>query len=108
MTHGGDVPELLAPDAASVFHTAGSRGLLPDGAAARLAAAEGMWRNLRGIMRLVADDGFAVDDAAARVKSVIAQSCGMDDFDALAEAIRVTASSAAGDVHALSAAAPDR
>ncbi|MYI74801.1 MAG: hypothetical protein F4057_05620 [Acidobacteria bacterium] len=108
MTHAGDVPELLAPDAASVFRTAGDRGLLPDGAAARLAAAEGMWRNLRGILRLVADDGFAVDAATARVKSVIAQSCGMDDFDALADAIRATASRAAGDVHALSAEAPGR
>ena len=108
MTHAGEVPELLAPDAASVFHAAGSRGLIPDGAAARLTAADSMWRNLHGILRLVVDDGCAVDAAADRVKSVIARSCGMDDWDALADAIRATASRAAGEIHALSAAAPGR
>ena len=45
-------------------------------------AARSMWSNLRGILRLVVDDGCAVDTAPAQVKSVIAQPCGMDDFDA--------------------------
>ena len=108
VTHAGDVPDLLVPDAASVFRNAGSHGLIADGAAERLTAADRMWRNLRGILRLIADDRFAVDAAAARVKSVIAQSCGMDDLDALADAIRATASRAAVDVDASRAEAAGR
>ncbi len=92
-------PDDQAPSASSVFKTAGSRGLIPVDAAERLAEAATLWRNLRGILRLVADDGFAVE--TAEVKTVIAQACGMDDFDALTSAISETASRAAADIDAL-------
>ena len=92
-------PDDPAPSASSVFKTAGSRGLIPVDAAVRLAEAAKMWRNLRGILRLVADDGFAVE--TAEVKAVIARSCGTDEFDALTATIRETASRTAADIDAL-------
>ncbi len=94
-------PDIPAPGAGSVFKAAGTRGLIPDHAAERLAEAAKTWRNLRGILRLVAGDGFAVETASPKVKAVIARSCGMDDFDALTAATRETASLAAADIDAL-------
>ena len=94
-------PDIPAPGASSVFKTAGSRGLIPVDAAVRLAEAAKMWRNLRGILRLVAEDGFAVETASPKVKAVIARSCGMDDFGALTAATRKTASLAAAGIDAL-------
>ncbi len=95
------VPDMSAPPAGSVFKTAGRRGFLPVTTVERLVTAETLWRNLRGILRLVADEGFAVETAAPKVRAVIAQACGMDDFEALAAAIRETASRAAADIDAL-------
>ena len=101
LTYADDVPEILVPDTASVFHTAGDHGLIPDDVAKRLTEAAGMWRNLHGILQLVAKDGFAVEKATPRVKTVIARSCGMNDFDALADAIPDMASRVAADIDAL-------
>ncbi len=98
LTYAGDGPDDPAPSAGSVFKTAGSRGVIPAGVAERLVAAATTWRNLRGILRLVADDGFAIETASPRTKAAIAQACGMDDFDALIAAIRETASRAAADI----------
>ena len=101
LTYAGDGPDDPAPSAGSVFKTAGSRGMIPADVAERLAAAATTWRNLRGILRLVADDGFAIETASPRAKASIAQACGMDDGDALIAAIRETASRAAADIDAL-------
>ena len=100
-----DVP---APSASAIFKAAGRRGLIPVDAAERLAEAAKLWRNLRGILRLVAGDGFAVESADSKVKAIIARACGMDDFDALTAAIRETASRAAADIHALDGMVPNR
>ncbi len=101
LTYADDVPEILVPDTASVFQTASSHGLIPDDVAKRLTEAAGMWRNLHGILQLVAKDGFAVEKATPKVKTVIARSCGMNDFDALADAIPEMASRAAADIDTL-------
>ena len=103
LTHGADAPDLLAADAISVFREAGRRGLIASDAADRLVDAATMWRNLRGSLRLVTDDGSDVETAAPKVKAVIARACGMDDFAALTETIRNRASRAATDIEALAA-----
>ena len=101
LTHAGDAPDMLALDTTSVLRTGGDRGFIPEDAAGRLVDAADTWRNLHGILSLVADDSFVVEAATRKAKSVIAQSCGMDDFDALASAIRTKASRAADDIDAL-------
>ena len=108
LTYAGDVPDDPAPRASSVFKTTGSRGLIPADVAERLVESAKTWRNLWGILRLVADDGFAIETASPRAKAAIARACGMDDVDALTAAIRETASRAAADIDALDTMARNR
>ena len=96
-------PDVPAPSAGSIFKTAGKRGLLPDGTAERLAESAKLWRNLRGILRLLAEDDFAIETAPSKVKAVVARACGTDDFNALTTVIRETASRAAADIDSLTA-----
>ncbi len=101
LSHAADTPGILAPDAVSVFRAAGAQGVISAAAAERLAGAATMWRNLRGILRLVAQDDFSAETAAAPVKSVIARSCGADDFEALTVAIQSTAACASRAIDTL-------
>lgn len=101
LTYAADVPEILVPNTDSVFLTAGSHGLIPDDVAKRLAEAARMWRNLQGILQLVAKGDFAVEQATPKIKNAIARSCEMNDFDALTDTIREMASCAAADIDAL-------
>ena len=103
VTHAADASDIPAPSAASVFEAAGEYGLMPADAAERLVEAARMWRNLRGILQLVAQDGFTVEAAGPEVRAAVARACGMDDFGGLTAAIRDTASHAAADVDALTA-----
>ena len=85
-----------APTAASIFEAAEKGGSIPDGAAGRLMEAATLWRTLRGILRLVEEDGaLSAETASPGVKAAVAQSCGMDDFDAVTAAIREAAARAA-------------
>ena len=92
-----------APSAASVFEAAGGCGLMPRDAAERLAEAAALWRNLRGVLRLVADDDLAAETAGPKVESVIARVCGSSDFNTLTATVRETATRAAADIDALAA-----
>ena len=103
MTHAGEASPAASPIAASVFRDAGERGLVPKDKAGQLAEAATMWRNLRGAVRLVAEDGLRVESAGPRVGAVIARACGMDDVDALSAAVRDTAARAAANIDALTA-----
>ena len=103
LRHAGDVPDMLAPDAVSVFQVARKRGLIATEVANRLVDAATMWGNVRGSLRLVTDDGGGIETAAPTVKAVIARACGMDDFAELTEAIRAKAFSAATDIDELAA-----
>ena len=103
LTHASEAPDMLAPDTVSVFQAAGQRGLIASEVADRFVDAATMWRNLRGALRLVTDDGSRVETGGPKVRTVIARSCGLDDFDALDAAIRDTASRTAADIDALAA-----
>ena len=72
-----------APTAATVLDAAGAEPL---------AQAAAMWRDLQGITRLVGEEGFDVTAAGPRVKSLVANACGHEDFDALTSAVTETAS----------------
>ena len=108
MSHAEDASDVPAPSAASIYQAAAAHGLIPDRAAERLVQAASMWRNLRGVLRLVAENGFAVESADPRVEAVIARACGMDDFGALTDAVREAASGAAAEIDALDGMPPDR
>lgn len=101
LAHADELPDMPTADAAAVFQTAATQGLAPHDAAERLADAAKMWRSLQGIMALVAQDDFATETATPKTKAAIARAGGMEDFDALDDAIRDTASRAASDVKEL-------
>ncbi len=95
LTGPGDAVDDPAPRAVAVFEAAGAHGAIPGDGAEALIEAATMWRTLRGILRLIADDGVVDGAAATGVKAAIAQAAGLDDFDALANTIRDRASRAA-------------
>ena len=81
-----------APTAAAVFDAAGVKPLAQDAA---------MWRDLQGITRLIGEDGFDATAARPKVKSLVANACGHEDFDALSSAVSETASRAARQIDSL-------
>ena len=100
-TLGQDESEMPDEDAASIFRTAGERGLIAADAGARLSDAAALWHSLHGALRLIAGDGFEVDGATSKVKTGIAKACGLDDFGALAVRFQDAASQTAADLDAL-------
>ncbi|MYA63739.1 MAG: hypothetical protein F4Y21_03605, partial [Gemmatimonadetes bacterium] len=101
LANGGDAAAHPAGDSERTFRTAGDHGLITEDAAERLAAAAALWRNLRGALRLVADDGFEAESAPTGARATIAGICGVDDFDALTGVIEETASGAAAGIETL-------
>ncbi|MXX89748.1 MAG: hypothetical protein F4213_08600 [Boseongicola sp. SB0677_bin_26] len=101
LTHAATTPAILAPESVSVFRIAGERGTVPTDVAARLAAAAELWRDLRGILRLVGEHGGSVDTASGTQRAVVARACGEDSFDALTASVRKTATAAASGIHEL-------
>ena len=67
LTRAGDSSDDPAPTAAAVFETAREGGSIPDDAAERLTEAARLWRTLRGILRLIADEGFTAETAKPKV-----------------------------------------
>ena len=81
-----------APTAVAVFDSAGAKPL---------AEAAAMWRDLQGITRLIGEEGFDATAAGPRVRSLVANACGHEDFDALESAVTGTASRAAAQIDTL-------
>ncbi len=92
LVHGGTRLEEPAPTAAAVFEAAGDEPL---------AQAAKLWRDLQGAMRLVGEDGFELEEAGPKVRSLVAKACGQDDFDGLTAEVAETASRAAARIEAL-------
>ena len=90
-TAGADLED-PAPSAAAVFAAAGNEPL---------SQAAAMWQDLQGITRLVGEERFDTAAAGPKVKSLVANACGHEDFDALEAAVTETASRAAAHVDTL-------
>ena len=96
LTKAGGSLEDSAPTAAAVFTDAGAEPL---------AQAATLWRDLQGILRLVGDEGFDVDAAGLKVRALVANACGCDDFDSLNATVAEVASRAADHIESLAAPA---
>ena len=81
-----------APTAAAVFDHAGSEPL---------AQAAATWRDLQGITSLIGEEGFDLAAARPKVKSLVANACGREDFGALESLVAETASRAAAEIDRL-------
>ena len=92
-TAGGSLED-SAPTAAAVFTGAGAEPL---------ARAATLWRDLQGILRLVGDEGFDVDAAGPKVRALVANACGCEDFDSLNAKVAEAASRAADHIESLAA-----
>ena len=94
LTTGGADLEDPAPTAATVL-----RECEP------LAQAAALWRDLQGILRLIGEEEFDAATARPKIKSLIADACGHENFDALTTAVAETASRAAVKIDTLVACA---
>ena len=92
LTGAGGGPDDPAPGAAAVFEAAG---------AGPLAQAAAMWRGLQGVIRLVGEVGYDVEAAGPKVRALVANACGREDFEALEAAVAETASVAAAQIDTL-------
>ena len=92
LTGAGIDPDDPAPTAARLFDAAGAEPL---------SQAASAWRDFQGIARLVGEEGFDPAEAGSRVKTLIAQACGQEDFAALESALTETASGAAARIETL-------
>ena len=106
LKHAGPDTDLFALDAGAVLEAAADHGLVPDAAGERLAATAKAWRNLRGILQLVLDEGSTVEEASDEVKAAVATAGKADDFDALTARIPEVAARAAADIGAIEGMTP--
>ena len=81
-----------APTAAALFANRGAEAL---------ANAADLWRDLQGVTRLAGEEGFDVVAAGPKVRAVVADACGYEDFYALSSAVAETASRAAAEIETL-------
>ena len=85
-----------APTAATVFARRGAEPLVQ---------AANMWRDLHGVARLVGEEGFDLAAAGTKVKALVANACGYEDFEVLSSAVSEAASRAAAEIDTLVARA---
>ena len=104
---GGRVPGLLAASLANTFRTAAQEGLLADEAATRMTEAATLWQNIDGFLRMACIGAFDPATASPEQRQTLAQIGGVDDFEALPEAIAATAERTAALVRQLLGAMPD-
>ncbi len=98
LTLSGDQGHITAQRADALLDTAVERHLFPEEAGQRLVETFKLYRRLRGARRLLIGEDRNMESAEPGVKSVIAQACGMDDFEALAAAMPKTAAQATADL----------
>lgn len=106
LKHAGPETDLFALDAGSVLEAAADHGLVPGASGERLAAAAKQWRNLRGILHLVVEEGSTAEEAPGEVKAAIATAGKADDFDALTARIPEVAARAAADIGTIEGMTP--
>ena len=98
MTLGSRVPAVLATALGDAFATAVEEGLLDEEAATQLTDAARLWQNIDGFLSMVCVGTFDATAASAEQRRTLAKIGGVDDFDALPDAIAATAELAARHV----------
>ena len=68
-----------------------------------LAATASSWRALQGIQSLVVADASDLVEAGTQVKSLVASTCGTDDFETLTSMVRESADRVIRDIEAITA-----
>ena len=91
LKHISSMPEDLdSCSAMAILKTIKSKDLIPDTVAEQLIEATQLWQNLRGINRVVLDEGTDVENATGSVKKTVAKACKSTDFATLNETVQNT------------------
>ena len=98
LTVGGRVPAVLASALGATFDTAVEGGLLDEEAATQLTGAARLWQNIDGFLSMVCVGAFDASAASPERRQTLAKLGGVDDFEALPDAISATAELAAEHV----------
>ena len=101
LLHAAERPSVLDGDAPGVFEAARDLGSIGADAAADLAEAARLWRNLRGLVQLAADGELEGETTGPALVGVIGRSGGRLVFEALGESVRDVAARAARHVDAM-------
>ncbi len=101
LVHAADRPDILDGDAPAAFEAAQALGAISAGAAEELGEAARLWRNLWGLMQLVADGDPVEEGAGPALAGVIGRTGGGLVLEALSESVRDIAARAAGHVDAI-------
>ncbi|MYB38460.1 MAG: hypothetical protein F4Y26_13995 [Gammaproteobacteria bacterium] len=104
---GGRVPAMLAASLGSTFRAAAQEGLLADEAAARMTEAATLWQNIEGFLRMACVGTFDPTAASLEQRQALAEIGGVEDFDALPDAMASTADRTAALVRRLLGETPD-
>ena len=92
---------ILVPDAIAVFRIAGAHDVISADFSKRLETSATLWKNLRGMLQLIADQGWSLETASSESKAILAQACGASDFDALTAMTGDMSSRTAADIRTL-------
>ena len=92
LTRTGKDDGVRAEDAQGVFRDAGIK---------TLAQSACLWRELQGILCLVGGEGFDINAASTKTRSLVASACGHEDLAALDAVVAETAALAAEETAAL-------
>jgi len=93
LVHADAHPEIVSPDAADVFTTAGAEGLIDETDAKVLAAAKALYRDLQTFLALTIEGEMTDAKVAAFTKPLredLAEITGDADFDALTQRLART------------------
>ena len=78
-----DHPEILNPKADFAIKFAAENDLIESSASEQLIGSSVLYRNLTGILKLVAQDDASLESVSTEAKDAIARACDMENFDEL-------------------------
>ncbi len=91
LRHAADVPAILQQDTAAALQHLKNQQILDSKSADTLLNAIQLWRNLQGIVRLTAGDGFDDKTATSGNCAMLLAACSCNDIDVLKEQVLDTA-----------------
>ncbi|MDE0692668.1 MAG: hypothetical protein OXI55_10575, partial [Gammaproteobacteria bacterium] len=100
-------PAMLAASLGSTFRVAAQEGLLADETAARMTEAATLWQSIEGFLRMACVGTFDPAAASQEQRQALAEIGGVEDFDALPDAMASIAERTAALVRQLLGETPD-